>query len=118
MKYKKDPTLANVEDDFLEALYTGALASMLAGFYYGFTDKVRIRILNQNIFTWAYIGLTTTVGTLTSDLLVDSDEPLLAALSAATVTVGANALMESPVPHAVVAAVTGVPTYVKTMRKN
>lgn len=106
----------NFSEDIKDGFYTGIIAGAIATYFYGLNKTVQIKNY-LTMPTALYIGLSTAVGTTASQILVDADEPLLAASVSGLCTVIANELVDSPVPALAVAAVSAPPALVRQLNK-
>jgi len=100
-------TLTN---DIEESALVGALATGISYAFYGM-ESVRIPVLDQNFPKAAYIGITSFLGSLLSNVLLEYDEPIPAAAASVAFSIGANELVGRPVAPAIIGAVASVPKY-------
>jgi hypothetical protein len=107
----------NYSEDIKDGVYTGLIAAAVAAYYYGFSENVQI-LSSATVPTFAYIGLSTAVGTTVSQVFVDADEPLLAATVSAICSIGANEIANSPVSPIIVAGVAAPTAFLRQVNKN
>jgi hypothetical protein len=104
------------EEDLKDGIYTGLVASAVGAYFYGLKQTVNLQNY-VSLPTWVYIGLVTSLGTTISQVFVDADEPLLAAATSGAFTIGANAIVYSPVTPVVAATVSAPAAYLRQYNK-
>ena len=70
------------ESDILEGVYVGAISTVIAAAFYGLREQTVFKRLGS-MPTFLFIGATSGLSSIVSNLLTDHQEPLAAAASSA-----------------------------------